>query len=320
MSGFPERCLALSGGVGGAKLALGLAQQLTPDQLLVCANTGDDFTHLGLRICPDLDTVMYTLAGISNQQLGWGLADESWQFMEQLSALGVADWFRLGDRDVATHVVRSHWLAEGVSLTGVTRKLYQRLGVGHNVVPMTDQNVATQVDTDEGMLSFQEYFVARRCEPVLRSLAFAGIEHAQLQPEVQAFVLDPGLGAVLICPSNPLVSVAPILSVPGMREALAECAAPVIAVSPIVGGQALKGPAAKMMQELDMPVSAAAVAAYYGDVLDGFVIDQQDQDQASCVESLGLRVLVTDTVMRNQADKERLARETLLFARAIDSR
>lgn len=320
MSGFSDRCLALSGGVGGAKLALGLTRQLAPEQLLVCANTGDDFTHLGLRICPDLDTVMYTLAGLSNQQLGWGLADESWQFMAQLSALGAADWFRLGDRDVATHVVRSHWLAEGRSLTQITGSLCQRLGVEHSVVPMTDQSVATQVDTAEGRLSFQEYFVARRCEPVLRSLAFAGIEQAQLQRDVRGWLLDPGLGVVLICPSNPLVSVAPILSVPGMREALVDCAAPVIAISPIVGGQALKGPAAKMMRELDMPVSAAGVAAYYGDVLDGFVIDQQDRAQASYVESLGLRVLVTDTVMRNQADKERLAREALSFARAIHSR
>jgi LPPG:FO 2-phospho-L-lactate transferase len=315
MSRSTDKVLAISGGVGGAKLALGLSGILAPEQLLICANTGDDFSHLGLRICPDLDTVMYTLAGISNQQLGWGLADESWQFMAQLSALGGEDWFRLGDRDVATHVLRSHLLASGMSLSAVMRQLCQRIGVAHPIVPMSDQPVATRVQTDEGELSFQHYFVRRSCEPCVQAIEFGGIEQAQVQRDVLAWLADAELGAVLICPSNPFVSVAPVLAVPGMRAALRDCSAPVIAVSPIVGGDALKGPAAKMMRELDMPVSALAVARYYSDVVDGFVIDEIDRAQASCVESLGLRALVTATVMRGQQDKENLARAVLSFAR-----
>lgn len=319
MSAHAGKILAISGGVGGAKLALGLAHELPPEQVLICANTGDDFSHLGLRICPDLDTVMYTLAGISNQQLGWGLADESWQFMAQLSAYGAEDWFRLGDRDVATHVLRSHWLAGGMSLSEVTRRLCRRLGVQPALVPMTDQVVATTVQTSEGELSFQHYFVAQRCVPQVRAIAFNGIEQAQLQPDVQAWLADPELRAVVICPSNPFVSVAPVLAVPGMRAALRQAAAPVIAVSPIVGGQAIKGPAAKMMRELDLPVTALAVARYYGEVVDGFVIDELDREQASLIEALGMRVLVTKSVMRSQRDKEHLARDVLSFANGLCS-
>ena len=312
-----KKILAISGGVGGAKLALGLSRILGPEELTLCANTADDFTHLSLRICPDLDTVMYTLAGLNNPQLGWGLAGESWQFMEQLRSLGGEDWFQLGDRDLATHVVRTGLLAEGLPLSEVTRKLCLRLGVEHPILPMTDQSVATLLDTTEGELAFQDYFVRRRCEPPVRAYRFAGMAQARVQPDIARLLRDPVLSAVLICPSNPFVSVAPVLSLPTLREALGNSLAPVIAVSPIVGGNALKGPAAKMMRELKMPVSALEVARFYGSVLDGFVIDECDRAQASWVEALGIPCLVTGTVMRNIDDKIRLAQDILSFGQIL---
>ena len=311
------KILAISGGVGGAKLALGLAQLLRPGELTVCANTADDFTHLGLRICPDLDTVMYTLAGLSDRARGWGLAGESWQFMEQLRTLGGEDWFQLGDRDLAVHVLRSQWLAQGLPLVEVTRRLCQGLGVAHALVPMTEQAVTTMVDTAEGELAFQHYFVRRRCEPAVRSLRFAGIDAAQPLPLLLRLLRDPALDAVLICPSNPFVSVAPVLALPGLRQALLDSAAVVVAVSPIVGGAALKGPAAKMMAELQLPVTAAEVARFYGPLLDGFVVDECDRAQASWVADSGTRCLVTGTVMTTADDKVRLAREVLAFVQDL---
>lgn len=311
------RVLAISGGVGGAKLALGLAQLLGPGELTVCANTADDFSHLGLRICPDLDTVMYTLAGLSDPERGWGLAGESWHFMAQLRALGGEDWFQLGDRDLATHVLRSRWLAQGMGLAEVTARLCRRLGVAHSVLPMSEQVVATVVDTPEGELAFQDYFVRWRCEPRVCGLRFAGIEAARPLPALLSLIRDPALDAVVICPSNPFVSVAPVLGLPGMRQALLDSGAVVVAVSPIVGGAALKGPAAKMMAELQMPVSAAAVAGYYGELLDGFVIDECDRAQASWAESSGARCRVTGTVMTTLDDKVRLAREVLAFVQDL---
>lgn len=307
------KVVALSGGVGGAKLALGLSQILAPEELLICANTADDFTHLGLRVCPDLDTVMYTLAGISNQRQGWGLEGETWQFMESLSGLGGADWFQLGDKDLATHVMRTTGLSCGQSLSQVTRKLCRSLNVAQRLVPMSNEPISTLLETDEGCLSFQHYFVRRQCQPAVRSYRFEGIEKAAPQPELIEALREPGLEAIVICPSNPFVSVEPILAVPGVRLAMQQSTAPIIAVSPIVGGRALKGPAAKMMQELQLPVSALQVAQLYKGLVDAMVIDVADQSQRGAIEALGMACLVTNTVMKNLADKARLARQLRLW-------
>jgi LPPG:FO 2-phospho-L-lactate transferase len=309
-----RKILAVSGGVGGAKLVLGLAQVLSPDELVICANTADDFSHVGLRICPDLDTVMYTLAGISNQQQGWGLQGESWQFMASLKQLGGPDWFQLGDRDLATHVVRSEMLGRGLGLGEITRTLCHRLGVEYPLLPMSDDPVATLLNTDEGELSFQDYFVRRQCEPAVRAYRFAGVERARPQKQIMELLAGRALDAVVICPSNPFVSVAPVLELGGLRQAMQHCAAPAIAVSPIVGGRALKGPAAKMLKELDMPVSALSVAAFYQGLVDGFVIDECDREQVDAIEKLGMRCLVTSTIMNNLQHKQELAQQLLTFA------
>lgn len=305
------KVLALSGGVGGAKLALGLSHILAPEELLICANTADDFTHLGLRVCPDLDTVMYTLAGISNQQQGWGIEGESWQFLESLKRLGGADWFKLGDKDLATHVLRTEGLSGGQSLSQVTRRLCRSLNVPQRLVPMSDDPISTVLDTDQGCLSFQDYFVRRQCQPMVKAYRFDGIKQAVPQPELIALLREPGLEAIVICPSNPFVSVEPILALPGVRLALQQSAAPVIAVSPIVGGKALKGPAAKMMQELQLPVSALQVAHFYRGLVDGMVIDVADETQRAAIEALDMACLVTPTVMKSLQDKTVLAEQLL---------
>ena len=317
--------LALAGGVGGAKLAAGLQAALdSPAELLTVVNTGDDFEHLGLSICPDLDTVMYTLSGRANPETGWGLAGESWNFLETLGALGGEDWFRLGDRDLATHIERTWRLRAGETLSGVTADLAARLGVPSRIAPMSDDPVRTVVETLEGDLPFQEYFVRRRCEPALRRLRFEGAVEARMSAAFEAAVADPALEAVVVCPSNPYLSIDPILAVPGVRAALAGCAAPVVAVSPIVGGRAIKGPAAKIMGELGVEVSAATVAARYRDLLDGFVLDETDRALAAAIESEGaagarapLRVAVEQTVMRTGEDRARLAARVLGFARLL---
>ncbi len=318
----PTHCVALSGGVGGAKLALGLSRVLPGDALTVVCNTADDFDHLGLRICPDLDTVMYTLAGISNRVTGWGQAHETWSFLEALSHLGGETWFRLGDRDLATHVERTQRLRGGESLTEVTAVLCRALGIATRVLPMSDDPVRTVVLTETGELSFQHYFVREGCAPTVSGFRFAGIDAARPSPAFLQALEDDATAATLVCPSNPFVSVDPVLALDGVEEALRRAAAPVVAVSPIVGGAAIKGPAAKMMAELGMPVTAAGVARHYRerDLLDGFVIDDADAGQAAEIEDLGLPTLVTGTVMETLADRERLATETIDFARGIDSR
>jgi len=302
--------VALAGGVGGAKLAHGLAQILRPEELTVVVNTGDDFEHLGLHISPDLDTVMYTLAGIANPETGWGLAGETWNFLDALGRLGGATWFRLGDRDLATHVERSHRLWSGQSLTEVTAALCASLGVRPRLLPMTDDIVSTIVRTDEGELEFQEYFVYRQCRPRVRGFRFHGLEHA-FPTEAVLAALD-AAGAILFCPSNPFVSLDPILSLPGIRERVRRRGA--VAVSPIVGGQALKGPAAKMFAELGWEASAAAVAEHYAGLLRGFVLDTVDAGLKEKVESETVKVLVANTVMKTDSDRARLAREVLAFA------
>ena len=274
--------VALSGGIGGAKLALGLSRIVKPDHLIVVANVGDDFEHLGLHISPDADTLMYTLAGLDNTTLGWGRRDETWSFVETLAALGGEDWFRLG--------------------------------VGPRIIPATDDRLRTRLRTEEGWLDFQDYFVRLQCRPVVRELAFAGAEDARPHPRLLATFGDEHLRAVVICPSNPFISVEPILAVSGMRQALSACAAPIVAVSPIIGGRAVKGPTAKMMAELGMAPSAAAVAKRYGGLLDGYVMDFADAAEAAQVAA---KVTLASTLMTNLEDREQLARVVLRAADAL---
>jgi LPPG:FO 2-phospho-L-lactate transferase len=305
--------VAFAGGVGGAKLADGLARQLPPEQLKIVVNTGDDFEHFGLKICPDLDTVCYTLAGIANPETGWGRAGETWEAMENVATLAGPTWFRLGDRDLGTHLLRTHLIYEGHSLTEVTERLCRAWGIGPQVLPMSDDMVATMVHTDEGTLSFQEYFVKRRCEPHVRGFAFSGQASASPGPGVLDAIDE--AACVVLCPSNPWVSIDPILAVSGVVPLLKE--KPVVAVSPIIGGKAVKGPAAKMYQELGIQPSARAVAKHFLNILNGFVFDQADRDQESVIEALGVQTLVTDTYMRSLDDRDRLAGEIILFIERI---
>jgi LPPG:FO 2-phospho-L-lactate transferase len=303
--------IALSGGIGGAKLALGLSRILPPDELMIIANTGDDFEHYGLTICPDTDTLLYTLAGLDNPQLGWGRADESWAFMETLAALGGQDWFRLGDRDLALHVLRSHRLHAGDSLSAITDDFRQRFGIGPRVLPMSDDPVRTKIGTDQGWLDFQDWFVRLRAEPLARAVKFAGVEQARPQPVLlEALRAQPR--GIVICPSNPFISIEPILAVPGLRDAIAASGAPVVAVSPIIAGQAVKGPTARMFEALGVTPSAAAVAARYGDLLDGYVMEHGDDG-----EGITPRVFHAATLMRNLADKTALARQVLAAIEAL---
>jgi LPPG:FO 2-phospho-L-lactate transferase len=306
--------LALSGGVGGAKLALGLYRILPPDCLTVVANTGDDFEHLGLSISPDLDTLLYTLSGQDNPELGWGRVGETWNFMAALEALGGETWFRLGDGDLATHVERTRRLKAGESLSAVIDDFRRRLGIAARLLPMSNDPVRTQLRTSEGWLDFQDYFVRLRCAPVIDRLEFAGAETARLHPDLLAALADPSLRAVVICPSNPFISIDPILALPGIRAALHECRAPVVAVSPIIGGKAVKGPTAKMMAELGLPVDAATVARHYRDFLDLYIADEED---AAAVAGLEMPVVLTRTLMQSLADREALARTVLAAAERI---
>ncbi len=307
------KVLALCGGVGGAKLALGLAHSLAPEQLTIAVNTGDDFEHYGLLVCPDLDTVTYTLAGLNNPETGWGRQDESWNCLETLEHLGAETWFRLGDRDLALHLARRALLDQGRSLSEATASITQRLGILHNVLPMSDAAVRTIIDTDDGELSFQHYFVREQCRPAVRGIRFSGAAEAQLSVGLAAALDDPRLSAILVCPSNPFVSVAPILALPGIEEMLHRHAAPVIAVSPIVASKAIKGPTAKMMNELGLTLSALGVHQYYGDLLDGFVLDEQDRDLLDVFPD-PRSVHCCNTIMESLQDRVSLARECLQFA------
>lgn len=312
------KVVALAGGVGGAKLADGLARVLPPGDLTTIVNTGDDFEHLGLKICPDIDTVCYTLAGLANPETGWGVKSESWHALESLSALGGPTWFRLGDRDLGTHLERTRRLREGQTLSQVTEAFCRAWGVSSRVIPMSDQPIPTTVYTDEGALPFQEYFVHRQCQPKVKGFFFEGVEKSLPAPGVVEALKYAEL--VVICPSNPWVSIAPILAVPGIRTALG--LKPVVAISPIVGGRAIKGPAAKMYQELGINPSAAAVANHYGKsgkdgILTGFLLDRLDEAQSMQIEKLDIQTLVTETVMRTSADRMRLANELILFGIGI---
>ena len=305
--------VALAGGVGGAKLAWGLARILPPERLTIIVNTADDFEHLGLHISPDLDTVMYTLADLSNPETGWGLRDESWGMLDMLARYAGPTWFRLGDRDLATHLMRTQWLHQGYPLTWVTRELSKLLGVRQTVLPMSDDPVRTVVHTDVGPLPFQDYFVRQHWEPVVESIHFEGAETSQPTQDVVQSLRE--ADRIIFCPSNPFVSLDPILALGATRRIIAASHAPKIAVTPIVGGRALKGPAAKMMRELDLEVSPVGVARHYQDLLTGFVLDQRDQGLKMTIGfELAIRTLVTDTVMERDEDRIRLARQVLEFA------
>jgi LPPG:FO 2-phospho-L-lactate transferase len=305
-----SRVLAISGGIGGAKLALGLYRVLGPESLTVLANTGDDFEHLGLYICPDLDTLLYTLAGINDPQQGWGRRDETWTFMQTLETLGGETWFRLGDGDLALHVERTRLLKLGHSLTQVADTLRERLGVRAELLPMSDNRVRTRVETTDGTLDFQDYFVHQACAPQVTGFHFDGADTAKPNPRMTGMLDDRDLMAVIICPSNPFISVDPVLAVPGVREALLHCPAPVVAVSPIIGGKAVKGPTDKMMRELGMPRTTVAIARHYGELLDGMVVDSEDEASAGELE---IPVTCTPTLMNTLDDRDRLAREVLSF-------
>ena len=306
--------VALAGGVGGARMSAGLAAALPPGALSVIVNTADDFEHLGFSISPDLDTVMYTLAGLENAEQGWGLRDETWNTMAALEKLGGETWFRLGDRDLATHIERTRRLATGEPLAVVTARLAWALGVRTHLLPMSDSQVRTVVETDEGTLAFQDYFVRRRCEPRLLEVRFAGSERARAAPWCIEALADPALEAIVLAPSNPYVSVAPIFAVSELARAIEQRRAPLVAVSPIVGGKAIKGPAAKMMAELGVEVSALGIARHYAGRIDGLVIDDADRALAPLIEALGMAVQVTDTIMRDGPSRRRLAEATLAFA------
>ena len=309
--------VALCGGVGGAKLAYGLARALPPHELTIVVNTGDDFQHFGLTICPDVDTVMYTLSASENRDTGWGRAAESWAVMDEVGRLGGETWFKLGDKDLALHLLRRQLLDRGERLTSVTREIAARLGVQSVVLPMSDEPVRTIVETDEGDLAFQDYFVRLRCEPKVTGFRFEGAVQAKPSPEVAAALSQPGLSGVVICPSNPYVSIGPMLAVPGIREQLERTPAPVLAVSPIVAGRAIKGPAAKMMAELGGPVSGLQIARLYANLIDGMLLDEQDRALQQQRRDDDPRLFFAPTVMRTAEDRIALARECLRLLQGL---
>ena len=303
--------VALCGGVGGAKLAQGLARVLPGEDLTIIVNSGDDFRHLGLWISPDIDSVLYALADLSDPVRGWGRRDESWGFMAALARLGGEAWFQLGDGDLAIHVERSWRLAAGESLSAVTGRFCKALGVRASILPMSDDPVSTRIDTDAGWLDFQDYFVPRRCEPRVQGIEYSGAHGARPQPAALSALTRPDLRAVVICPSNPFLSIEPILALPAIRKALRETRAPVVAITPIIGGEAVKGPAAKMLRELGFESDSAAVARRYAGLVDVFVCDSSDPLPAPIAE---MNLVSAPTLMTGVAEREQLARDTLRFA------
>lgn len=308
-----RKIVALSGGVGGAKLALGLAQLCPNIELAIITNTGDDFEHLGLSISPDIDTVTYTLAGIANAETGWGQADETWSFMESLAALGGETWFRLGDKDLALNILRTDLLAQGSSLSEVTARFASQLEIGPEIIPMSDAPIRTRFTTDQGDLAFQDYFVRLQCEPVVTGIDFEGADTAQPSPRFGELLNDPNVSAFVLCPSNPLISIDPILAIPSVRAELAEHAAPVIAVSPVIDGNSIKGPTSKLMAELGIGSSSEDVAKHYQDFLDGMVLDNKDARLAAAINAAGMRTVCHDVMMNSLEDRRRLAQQVVEF-------
>lgn len=311
-----QSIVALAGGVGGAKLSEGL-QQLLGESLTVIGNVADDDTFWGLHVSPDLDTVTYWLAGVNDAERGWGLQDETWHNYDTLERIGSNPWFRIGDRDLATHLTRHHLLQQGENLTTVTAQLAKGWGVRARILPVTNEPLRTRLDTNQGSLAFQEYFVKHRHQPTVHAIHFEGAAQARLTPEVEAALTS--ASAIILCPSNPFVSIEPLLAVEPLRTYLRELSAPIVAVSPIVAGEAIKGPAADMFRAFGVAPSATAVATRYADFLDGFILDSQDAAEQSAIEALGVRVAVTDTLMQNSEGRKRVAQVALALCTTLSS-
>lgn len=309
-----SRVVVLTGGVGGAKLVLGLQQIIDPAHITAIVNTGDDFSHLGLWISPDIDTLLYTLSGKANAAQGWGREGESWAFMDALRSLDGEDWFALGDGDLALHVLRTQRLANGETLSSIIAGFASAWGIAASILPMSDDKVSTCLNTDQGKLAFQNYFVERQCAPVVKQIRFDGAERAKPAPGVIDAITNRKTRAILIAPSNPFLSIDPILAVPGISEALKRAAAPVVAVSPIVGGKAVKGPTAKLMNELGMAITPQAVAGHYAGLIDAILVDERDG-----YIKLGIPTLSADTLMRSLADRARVAQAALDLADSLSA-
>ncbi|MDC1437096.1 2-phospho-L-lactate transferase [Gammaproteobacteria bacterium] len=313
--------LVITGGVGGAKLAIGLSTILPASDVTFAVNTGDDFDHLGFHISPDIDTLTYTLAGLNDTDRGWGRRDESWNFLSTLRTLDEETWFQLGDRDLAIHVYRTLLLTQGKTLSEVTDVIAKKLGIKHFLTPMTDQSLRTVVVTADGKLPFQDYFVKYQAKPIVEAIEFSGSELARLSSGVSEALASAELSGVIICPSNPYLSIDPILSIPGFRSLLSEIAVPVIAVSPIIGGKAIKGPTEKIMNEMDLEAgcSSLSVARHYQDILDGIIIDTLDAEQSEDIAALGLEVSVGETLMTSLKIKQDLAQHCLSLIEKINT-
>lgn len=301
--------VALAGGVGGAKLALGLTHAEIPEKLLIAVNTGDDFVHLGLHVSPDIDSVVYALAGIENPETGWGIANETWSFMDMIERLGGETWFRLGDRDLATHVERTRRLASGATLSEVTRDLCRMLGIRHTVLPVTDDRLRTIVISGDNRISFQNYFVKLHCAPAIDELEYEGAADARLSPALMDAMVAPDLRGIVLCPSNPYLSIGPMLAIPQLKQALRLRKRPIVAVSPIIGNSAVKGPAAKIMRELGHQPSCLGVAEFYSGLVDYMMIDRSDAIHAAAIRKLGMQPVLSDIMMRDLDDRRRLALE-----------
>jgi LPPG:FO 2-phospho-L-lactate transferase len=307
------KVVALSGGVGGARLAYGLSRVLSADDLAIVVNTGDDFEHLGLWICPDVDSVLYALSERNDRVRGWGRSDETWTFMDELARLGAPTWFQLGDRDLATHILRTEILRSGGSLSAATRSLAVRQGLSHAVLPMSDDPVATVLETPEGDLSFQQYFVERKAKPRLRGVRYEGAASARPNPEIVDWLASPRLERIIICPSNPILSIDPLFAIEGLKRGLKAAAAPIVAVSPLRRGRAFKGPTVSNMTDLGLDPTAIGVARHYDGLIDGFILDDADAEFRPSIEEIGVSVTATDSAMTGPQECVRLARDVLAF-------
>jgi LPPG:FO 2-phospho-L-lactate transferase len=317
MNNSNDQYLALSGGVGGAKLALGLDHILQSGQLSIVANTADDFNYLGFYVSPDIDTLLYTLSGLNDKEKGWGRADESWNFMAACKDLGVETWFQLGDKDLSLHVFRSQGFKQGLSLTEITQALSERLQIKSTIIPMSDDPVRTMVNSNIGRLSFQEYFVKHCCTPEVRSIEFEGINNAKSSAKFDASLRDHNLKAIIVCPSNPFLSIESILSLQKIRQRIKDSSAPVIIVSPIVCGEAIKGPTTKIMQELNMVCDVRTIAEFYADIADGMIIDTKDTEFIEDIEAKGIKVHTTNIIMNSLQDRIDLADAVVRFSKRI---
>jgi LPPG:FO 2-phospho-L-lactate transferase len=301
--------VVLTGGTGGAKLIEGLSHEIDSAELTIICNTGDDFVLHGLNISPDLDTIMYTLAGMNDSASGWGIRDDTFKVLAQLEKLGAETWFKLGDKDIATHIMRTHSLRAGLRLSDVTDRLRNNLGIKARILPMSDDEISTRIETSEGEISFQEYFVKQRWQPEVKKVSYSRVKTSRAAPGVLETIRD--AAKIVICPSNPVTSIGPILAIPGVRNALTETKAHVVAVSPMIGESAISGPADKLMAAQGMNPSAFGVAKGYAGFLDHFVIDREDEKLRDNIEALEIKVATTSVIMKTIDDKRRLAREVL---------